>query len=84
MADSSKLFNSNRSPLGASAASAISGSANSANHSDTEAIDEDDDDLVNDHVIWELSFITRFFSSSEFNINLILKMVHKIENNLMI
>ena len=51
MADSSKLFNSNRSPLGASAASAISGSANSANHSDTEAIDEDDDDLVNDHVI---------------------------------
>ena len=51
MADSSKLFNSNRSPLGASSASAISVSANSANHSDTEAIDEDDDDLVNDHVI---------------------------------
>ena len=40
--------------------SAIGASANSAgNHSDTDAIDEEDDELVNDHVIRNFAFFKK-------------------------
>ena len=60
--DSNKLYNSNNLNIhhrsgSVATSSAIGASANSAgNHSDTDAIDEEDDELVNDHVIRSFAF----------------------------